>query len=77
MISIWYFWQCNHKTGEFYEDFKISKKLQKESLLLAPLFKMMEAIFDLLVPLVVARIIDDGIRRGDTTYVLQMGVCCY
>lgn len=48
------------------------KNYKKESLL-APLFKMMEAIFDLLVPLVVARIIDDGIRRGDTTYVLQMG----
>ena len=29
VISIWYFWQCNHITGEFYEDFKISKKLQK------------------------------------------------
>ena len=27
----------------------------------------------MLVPLVVARIIDDGIRRGNTTYVLQMG----
>ena len=48
------------------------KNYKKESLL-APLFKMMEAIFDLLVPLVVARIIDDGIRRGDTTDVLQMG----
>ena len=48
------------------------KNYKKESLL-APLFKMMEAIFDLLVPLVVARIIDDGIRRGNTTYVLQMG----
>ena len=48
------------------------KNYKKESLL-APLFKMMEAIFDLLVPLVVARIIDNGIRRGDTTYVLQMG----
>ena len=45
------------------------KNYKKESLL-APLFKMMEAIFDLLVPLVVARIIDNGIRRGDTTYVL-------
>ena len=41
------------------------KNYKKESLL-APLFKMMEAIFDLLVPLVVARIIDDGIRRGNT-----------
>ena len=44
------------------------KNYKKESLL-APLFKMMEAIFDLLVPLVVARIIDNGIRRVITVFV--------
>ena len=32
---------------------------------LAPLFKMLEACFELIVPLVVAAIIDKGIRRGD------------
>ena len=40
---------------------------------LAPLFKMLEATFDLLVPVVVARMIDVGIAGGDTGYVLRMG----
>lgn len=39
---------------------------------LAPLFKMLEAILELLVPLVVARIIDTGIVNGDSGYVLKM-----
>ncbi|MFQ9441901.1 MAG: hypothetical protein ACLR1A_02770 [Eubacterium ventriosum] len=51
------------------------KNYKKESLL-APLFKMMEAIFDLLVPLVVARIIDNGIRRRYNLCFAD-GVCCY
>ncbi|MBE5786144.1 MAG: ABC transporter ATP-binding protein [Clostridiales bacterium] len=37
---------------------------------LAPLFKMLEAIFDLMVPLVVARMIDVGIATGDMGYIL-------
>ncbi|MGN0529298.1 MAG: ABC transporter ATP-binding protein [Eubacterium sp.] len=36
----------------------------------APLFKMLEATFELIVPLVVASIIDDGIRDGDTRFIL-------
>ncbi|MBQ8396637.1 MAG: ABC transporter ATP-binding protein [Clostridia bacterium] len=40
---------------------------------LAPLFKMLEAIFELFVPLVVAAIIDRGIEGGDRTVVWQMG----
>ncbi len=36
----------------------------------APLFKMLEATFDLFVPLVVADIINVGITEGDTTYIL-------
>ena len=43
------------------------KGYEKETLL-APLFKMLEACFELLVPLVVANIIDTGIRTGDTAY---------
>ena len=39
---------------------------------LAPLFKMLEAILELFVPLVVARIIDTGIANGDTSYILKM-----
>ena len=41
---------------------------------LAPLFKMLEAIFELLVPLVVADMIDRGIAQGDRGYVLRSGL---
>lgn len=46
------------------------KKYRKQTIL-APLFKMLEAIFDLLVPLVVADIINTGINTGDTGYILR------
>ena len=44
---------------------------KKESIL-APLFKMLEAVFELLVPFVVASIIDKGIKYGDVDYILRM-----
>lgn len=44
---------------------------RKESIL-APLFKMLEASFELLIPLVVAAIIDTGIPNGDTGYIVRM-----
>ena len=52
--------------------FRYLKDYKKESFL-APLFKMLEATFDLLVPLVVAKIIDNGIAGSDSNYVLKMG----
>ncbi len=42
--------------------------------ILAPLFKLIEAIFELFVPLVVADIIDNGITSGDTNYIVSRGV---
>ena len=45
----------------------------KKETILAPLFKMLEATFELFVPLVVAAIIDVGIGKRDTAYVLRMG----
>ena len=45
------------------------KKYKKESIL-APLFKMLEACFDLIVPLIVADLIDVGIASRDTHYIL-------
>ena len=39
---------------------------------IAPLFKCLEACFELLVPLVVADMIDNGIRRADNVYILKM-----
>ena len=47
------------------------KDYKKESVL-APLFKLLEASFELLVPLVMARIIDRGIGNGDRHYVIIM-----
>nr|WP_288975375.1 ABC transporter ATP-binding protein [uncultured Blautia sp.] len=47
------------------------KDYKKESVL-APLFKLLEASFELLVPLVMARIIDRGIGNGDRHYVTAM-----
>ena len=46
------------------------KDYKKESVI-APLFKMLEAIFELIVPLVVAQIIDTGIKNGDAGYILS------
>ncbi len=40
--------------------------------ILAPLFKMTEALLELFVPLVVAAIIDKGIGNGDTSYIIKM-----
>ena len=47
---------------------------KKESVL-APLFKLLEAFFELLVPLVMANIIDIGIAAKDMGYVTKMGFC--
>lgn len=44
----------------------------KKECILAPLFKMLEASFELFVPLVIADIIDKGIGKGDKTYIIQM-----
>ena len=45
----------------------------KKETVLAPLFKLLEASFELFVPLVMAAIIDQGIGRSDGHYVLKMG----
>ncbi len=45
----------------------------KKETVLAPLFKMLEATFELFVPLVMAAIIDRGIGGGNAAYVWRMG----
>lgn len=50
---------------------KYLKKYQKESIL-APLFKLLEALMDLTVPLVIAQIIKNGIGQNDMGFVLKM-----
>lgn len=54
--------------------FKLRKYLgnyKKESII-GPLFKLLEACFELLVPLVMASIVDVGIRNGDVPYIMKM-----
>lgn len=51
---------------------KYLKDYKKETIL-APLFKMLEASFELFVPLVMAAIIDTGIANGDKGYIIKMG----
>lgn len=45
----------------------------KREVLIGPVFKLTEAVFELIVPLVMAQIIDVGIANGDRGYVLCMG----
>lgn len=46
------------------------KDYKKESFL-APLFKLLEATFELIVPLVIAQVIDVGIQTGDTGFIIS------
>lgn len=46
----------------------------KKECVFAPLFKMLEATFELFVPLVMAAIIDTGIARSDTPYIIKMSI---
>ena len=47
------------------------KDYKKESIL-GPLFKLLEATFELIVPLVMAAIIDTGVATGDKSYIMKM-----
>ena len=53
---------------------KLLKYLKNYKLqtVLAPLFKLLEAVFELIVPLVVSAIIDNGIGGKDWQYVMYM-----
>ena len=50
--------------------FPFLRPYRKESIL-APLFKLLEALMDLIVPLVIADIIERGIANGDKVYILE------
>ena len=59
-ITLW-------KLRRFLKDYKLQ-------LILGPLFKLIEAVFELIVPLVMADIIDNGAKKGDAAYVWRMGL---
>ena len=44
----------------------------KKETVMGPLFKLLEASFELIVPLVIAAIIDTGVSSGNTAYILKM-----
>lgn len=48
-------------------------KKYKKHLILGPIFKLLEAIFELIVPFVMAQLIDKGINGNNKTFILQMG----
>lgn len=54
------------KLVKYLKDYKLES-------VMGPLFKMLEASFELLVPLVMAQMIDVGIRNQDVSYILRMG----
>ncbi len=51
--------------------FSYLKDYKKESIL-GPVFKLMEASFDLMVPIVMAEIIDTGVNNADKPYIIRM-----
>ncbi len=56
--------------------FKLARYLKefKLNVTIGPLCKLTEAIFELIVPLVMAKIIDVGIKNGDNDYILKHGL---
>lgn len=55
------------KLARYLKEFKLN-------VIVGPLCKLIEAIFELIVPLVMARIIDEGIADGDESFIRQNGV---
>lgn len=55
--------------------FKIAVFLKpyRKEVIIGPIFKLLEAILELLLPTIVALIINNGIGRQDSAYVYRMG----
>ena len=45
----------------------------RREVILGPIFKLIEAVFELIVPLVMAKIIDIGVKNADAGYIWRMG----
>lgn len=57
----------------------MKKYFQKYKLqfIMGPAFKLAEAILELFVPIVMSKIIDVGVKNGDTAYILKMGALMF
>ena len=55
--------------------FKLARFLKpyKKQVIAGPIFKLIEAVFELIVPLVMANIIDIGVKNNDGPYIWRMG----
>ena len=63
-----------HRNEDFMKRLMMYLKDYKKESILAPLFKLLEAFFELLVPLVMANIIDYGISNQNMGYIGKMGL---
>ena len=63
-----------HRNEDFMKRLMMYLKDYKKESILAPLFKLLEAFFELLVPLVMANIIDYGISNRNMGYIGEMGL---
>ena len=63
-----------HRNEDFMKRLMMYLKDYKKESILAPLFKLLEAFFELLVPLVMANIIDYGISNRNVGYIGKMGL---
>ena len=45
----------------------------RKQVIIGPIFKLTEAIFELIVPIITAKMIDNGVRAGNVNYVWRMG----
>ncbi|UKI17331.1 MAG: ABC transporter ATP-binding protein/permease [Ruminococcus sp.] len=63
---------CNYGRYLFEKKLLVYLKDYIKESILGPLFKLLEALFELFVPLVIAAIIDTGIENGDTGYIIKM-----
>lgn len=59
--------------GELVRNLLIYLKDYKKESIIGPLFKLLEATFELIVPVIMARIIDIGIKNQDMLYIWKMG----
>lgn len=48
-------------------------KRYRKQVIIGPIFKLIEAIFELIVPVLTARMIDNGVRTGNVSYIWHMG----
>ena len=64
--------KCSVKMDNTMKKLLVYLKDYKKESVLGPLFKLLEATFELIVPLVMAAIIDTGVATGDKSYIMKM-----